>query len=160
MSFADWLLFLHIASAFAVVAALVTFWAVAIAARNVERPVDSLRYFRISKPANVLIAIGTLGTLIFGIWLAIDIDAYKVWDGWILIALVLWAIAAGTGQRGGRNYGAAAQLAGRLDAENRGGEPSTELKTLLQNRQAMWLTIISSAAVLLILIDMVYKPGA
>jgi len=34
------------------------------------------------------------------------------------------------------------------------------LKALLQNRQAMWLTIISSVAVLLILIDMIYKPGA
>jgi uncharacterized membrane protein len=160
VSFTDWLLFLHIASAFALVAALVTFWSVAIAARNVDRPVDSLRYFRISKPANILITLGTLGTLIFGIWLAIDFDAYKVWDGWILIALVLWFIAAGTGQRGGMTYQRAAQLAGRLDAENRGSEPSAELKALLQNRQAMWLTIISSVTVLLILIDMIYKPGA
>ena len=62
MSFTDWLLFLHIASAFALVAALVTFWSVAIAARNVDRPVDSLRYFRISKPANILITVGTIGT--------------------------------------------------------------------------------------------------
>ena len=160
MTFTDWLLFLHIASAFALVAALVTFWAVAIAARNVERPVDSLRYFRISKPANILIALGTLGTLIFGVWLAIDFDAYQVWDGWVLIALVLWAVGAGAGQRGGRNYQQAAQLAGRLDAENRGAEPNAELKAMLQNRQAMWMTIVSSAAVLLILIDMIYKPGA
>ncbi len=160
MSFTDWLLFLHIASAFALVAALVTFWTVAIAARNVDRPVDSLRYFRIAKPANVLVAVGTVGTLIFGIWLAIDFDAYKVWDGWILIALVLWAISAATGQRGGQNYMEAAKLAGRLDAENRGGESSPELKALLQNRNAMWLNIVSSLAVLLILIDMIYKPGA
>ena len=160
MSFTDWLLFLHIASAFALVAALVTFWSVAIAARNVDRPADSLRYFRIAKPANILVAIGTLGTLIFGIWLAIDFDAYKVWDGWVLIALVLWFIAAGTGQRGGMTYQRAAQLAGRLDAENRGAEPSAELKAMLQNRQAMWLNIVSSVAVLLILIDMIYKPGA
>jgi Predicted integral membrane protein (DUF2269) len=160
VEFTDWLLFFHIASAFALVAALVTFWAVAVAARNVDRPVDSLRYFRIAKPANVLVAVGTVGTLIFGIWLAIDFDAYKVWDGWILIALVLWAISAGTGQRGGKNYMEAAKLAGRLDAENRGGEPSAELKALLQNRNAMWLNIVSTVAVLLILIDMIYKPGA
>ena len=160
MSFTDWLLFLHIASAFALVSALVTFWAVAIAARNVDRPVDSLRYFRIAKPANILVAVGTLGTLIFGIWLAIDFDAYKVWDGWILIALVLWAISASAGQRGGKNYMEAAKLAGRLDAEKRGGESSAELKALLQNRNAMWLNVVSSVAVLLILIDMIYKPGA
>jgi hypothetical protein len=160
VTFTDWLLFLHIASAFALVAALTTFWTIAIAARNVERPVDSLRYFRIAKPANVLVAVGTLGTLIFGVWLAIDVDLYKVWDGWILAAIVLWALSAGTGQRGGQNYAEAAKLAGRLDAENRGGEPSAELKALLQDRRSMWLQIVSSALVLLILIDMIYKPGA
>jgi hypothetical protein len=160
VSFTDWLLFFHIASAFALVAAFSTFWSVAVAARNVDRPVDSLRYFRIAKPANILVGIGTLGTLIFGVWLAIDIDAYKVWDGWVLIALVLWAISAGTGARGGKNYAAAAQLAGRLVTENRGAEPSAELKALLQNRRAMWLNIVSSVAIVLILIDMIYKPGA
>jgi Predicted integral membrane protein (DUF2269) len=160
VTFTDWLLFLHIASAFALVAALTTFWTIAIAARNVERPADSLRYFRIAKPANILVAVGTLGTLIFGIWLAIDFDAYQVWDGWVLAAIVLWAISAGAGQRGGQTYAEAAKLAGRLDAERRGAEPSAELKSLLQNRRAMWLNIVSSAAVLLILIDMIYKPGA
>jgi hypothetical protein len=160
VSFTDWLLFLHIGSAFALVAAFTTFWSIAIAARNVARPVDSLRYFRIARPANILVVVGTLGTLIFGIWLAIDLDRYQVWDGWVLAAIVLWAISAGTGQRGGQTYGEAAKLAGRLDAENRGTEPSTELQALLQDRRAMWLNIVSSITVLLILIDMIYKPGA
>jgi hypothetical protein len=160
VTFSDWLLFLHIASTFALVAALVTYWAIALAGRNVERPVDSLRYFRVAKPANVLIIVGTLGTLIFGIWLAIDDDAYKVWDGWILAAIVLWAISSATGQRGGKTYAEAQKLAERLVAENRGAEPSPELRALLTNRNAMWLQIASSLAVLLILIDMIYKPGA
>ena len=43
MSFYDWLLFFHVAAAFALVAALVVFWVIAVAARNVDRPVDSLR---------------------------------------------------------------------------------------------------------------------
>lgn len=160
MTFSDWLLFLHIASAFALVSALVVYWTIAVAARNVERPVDSLRYFRVAKPANVLIIVGTVGTLVFGIWLAIDYDAYQVWDGWILAAIVLWAISAGTGQRGGKTYAEAQKLAERLDAENRGAEPSPELRALLTSRTAMWLNIVSSLAVLLILVDMIYKPGA
>ena len=160
MTFSDWLLFFHIASAFALVAALATFWTIAIAARNVERPVDSLRYFRIAKPANVLIVIGTLGTLIFGIWLAIDFDAYHPWDGWIIAALVLWAISAGLGQRAGQTYAQAQQLAARLSAENRGSEPSVELKALLQSGAAMWMNLASTVAVLLILVIMIYKPGA
>ncbi|MFL5931254.1 MAG: DUF2269 family protein [Gaiellaceae bacterium] len=160
MSWYDWLLFLHVAAAFSLVSALVVFWVVAVAARNVDRPVESLRYFRVAKPANVLVVIGTMGTLVFGIWLAIDADAYKVWDGWVLAALALWLVAAGTGQRGGQTYAEAAKLAGQLDAEGRGDQPSEELRVRLQDRRAMWLNIISSVAVLLILVDMIYKPGA
>lgn len=160
MTFSDTLLFLHIASAFALVAALVVYWTIAVAGRNVERPVDSLRYFRIAKPANVLIIVGTVGTLVFGIWLAIDFEAYEVWDGWILAAIVLWAINAGTGQRGGKTYAEAQKLAERLVAENRGAEPSPELRARLKNRNAILLNLASSLAVLLILIDMIYKPGA
>jgi hypothetical protein len=159
VTFSDWLLFLHIASAFARVTALVVYWTIAIAARNVDRPVDSLRYFRVAKPANVLIVVGTLGTLVFGIWLAIDFEAYQVWDGWILAAIVLWAISSSTGIRGGKNYNEAEKLAERLVAENRGDEPSTELRVRLKNRNAILLNVVSSLAVLLILIDMIYKPG-
>jgi hypothetical protein len=160
LSFYDWLLFLHIGSAFALVAALVTFWSVAVAARNVDRPVDSLRYFKIAKPANILVVVGTMGTLIFGIWLAIDADAYQVWDGWVLIALALWLVAAGTGQRGGQTYADAQKLAQQLAEGGRADQPSEELRVKLQDRRAMWLNIVSSVAVVLILIDMIYKPGA
>jgi uncharacterized membrane protein len=156
----DWLLFLHVATAFALVAALVTFWVIAIAARNVDRPEDSVRYFRIARPANVLVILGTIGTLVFGIWLAIYMDEYSLWDGWILAALVLWAIAAGTGQRGGAVYAKAQKLAERLVSEGRGAEPSPELRAMLQDRRAMWLNIVSTVGVLLIAVDMIYKPGA
>jgi drug/metabolite transporter (DMT)-like permease len=156
----DWLLFFHVASAAALISALVTFWTIAVAARNVDRPADSVRYFRIARPANALVIIGTIGVLVFGIWLVIDVDEYELWDGWILGALVLWAIGTAAGIRGGRPYGEAQKLAVRLDGEGRGAEPSTELRTLLQDRPAMWLNVVSTLAVLLILIDMIYKPGA
>ena len=38
-----------------------------------------------------------VGTILFGIWLAISLDAYQVWDGWVIAAIVLWAIGSGTG---------------------------------------------------------------
>lgn len=160
MSWYDWLLFFHVASAFSLVSALVVFWSIAVAARNVDRPVESLRYFKIARPANVLVVIGTIGTLIFGIWLAIDADRYQVWDGWVLLALALWLVASGTGQRGGQSYADAAKLAAQLAGEGRGDEPNEALRLKLQDRRAMWLNIVSSVAVVLILIDMIYKPGA
>jgi hypothetical protein len=159
MSLFDWLLSFHMIAAFALVAALTVYWTVAIAARGVERPADSVRYFRITQPANIAIIVGTLGTLIFGIWLAIDADAYGVFDAWIIVAVVLWAISAETGRRGGLNYQEAQKLAERLVAEGR-TEPNAELVALLRDRNAALLNVISTAAVLLILIDMIWKPGA
>jgi uncharacterized membrane protein len=160
VAFYDWLLFLDVATAFALVAALVVFWIIAVAGRNTDRPSESLRLFSIARPANILVVVGTLGTLIFGIWLAIDSAAYKVWDGWVLLAIALWAVAAGTGQRGGQTYAKGQKLAAQLAAEGRADEPSAELRVLLQDRRAMWLNIVSSVAVLAILVVMIYKPGA
>jgi hypothetical protein len=160
MSLYDWLLFLHVFTAFALVAALVVFWIIGFVARNNDRPAEALRYFRVAKPANILVVVGTLGTLIFGIWLAIERDEYQVWDGWVLAALVLWAIASETGRRGGLPYMEAQKLAERLTAEGRGEEPNAELGAKLQDRGGMILNAVSSVAVLLILIDMIYKPGA
>ncbi|HEV3480377.1 MAG TPA: DUF2269 family protein [Gaiellaceae bacterium] len=160
MGWYDWLLFLHVAAGFALVAALVVYWVIAVAGRNVDRAGESLRYFRIARPANVLVIAGTVGTLVFGIWLAIYVDGYEVWDGWILAAIVLWAIAAFTGQRGGQTYQQAQKLAEQRASEGRADEPSPELRALLQDRRAMWLNIISSLAVLVLIVDMIYKPGA
>ena len=160
MSLYDWLLFLHILTAFALVSALVVFWIIGVVARNVDRPAESLRYFRVAQPANVLMIAGTIGTLVFGIWLAIERDEYKVWDGWIIAALVLWVVASATGQRGGRPYMEAKKLAERLAAEGRGEEPSPELHAKLTDRNGMILNVVSSLAVALLLIDMIYKPGA
>jgi uncharacterized membrane protein len=156
----DWLLFFHVAAAFALVAALVVYWVIAVAARNVDRAADSVRYFQVARPANVLVIAGTVGTLIFGIWLAIYVDGYELWDGWIIAAIVLWVIAAVTGQRGGVIYAQAQKLAEQRVLEGRGDEPSPELKAMLQDRRAMLLNIISSLAVVVIIVDMIYKPGA
>src|SRR3954468_11160925 len=49
--------------------------------------------------ANVLWDVGGLGTLVFGVWLALYVDGYDLLDGWILGAIVLWALATETGRR-------------------------------------------------------------
>jgi uncharacterized membrane protein len=156
----EWLLFLHVLTAFSLVAALVVFWVIGIVARNVDRPAESLRYFRVVRPANGLMIVGTLGTLVFGVALAIERDDYRVWDGWVLGAVVLWALAMEAGRRGGAPYTAAQKLAQQLATEGRGDEPSPELRTRLQDRSAIILNAVSSLLILLILVDMIYKPGA
>ena len=63
-------------------------------------------------------------------------------------------------ERGGQTYAEALKLAARLAGEGRAEEASAELPALLQDRRAMWLNILSSLAVLVLLVDMIYKPGA
>ena len=91
MELYDWLLALHVLSAFAWIAALVVFSVVVVAGRRLSVPSDVARMFQVSRAGNVLIAVGMIGTIAFGIWLALD--EYEIWDGWIIAALVLWVVA-------------------------------------------------------------------
>ena len=131
----DWLLFLHVLTAFAIVATVVLFSAFALGAA-----LDS----RILAVANVLWAVGGLGTLVLGVWLAIYVKGYEVWDGWIVAAIVLWAIATELGRRAQAGFTAAAARAeaGALTSE----------ATLMH-----WLRAV---VVLALLVVMIFKPGS
>jgi uncharacterized membrane protein len=142
VSFYDWLLFLHVLSAFSLVAAMVVFWALILATRPASPLLSQEASGAASRPATVAVAIGTVGTLVFGIWLAIDHDDYQLWDGWIIAALVLWAVNAWLGGQAGKAFTAA------MD-----GSPEPRRRGLLFHSA-------SSVAVLLLLIVMIYKPGA
>jgi uncharacterized membrane protein len=156
----DWLLLFHLVGAFAMVAALVLFTVVAIGARNVERPSTSVVFFRIAAPGGALIGAGSLVALVFGVWLVFDVDGYDLWDGWILAALVLWVIAVASGQRSGKVYARAREIAERHVAERRGDEPSRELAAALRSREGLVLHVVMTLAVLGILALMIFKPGA
>ena len=122
----DWLLFLHVLASFLLVTTTVVYSAVVLGAPAPARAISV---------ANVLWAIGGLGTLLLGIALAIDVDAYEVWDGWIVGAILLWAAATELGRRA--QVGVDANAAGTA--------------------RWHWLRAI---AVLGILVLMVWKPGA
>ena len=106
MEFYDWLLALHVLAAFSLVAALVLYTVVIASSWNLTVPSDVARLFRVSRVGDVAIAVGSIGTLVFGVWLAIDSDDYQVWDGWVIAALVLWALSMATGSRTGAAYNA------------------------------------------------------
>jgi uncharacterized membrane protein len=155
----DWLLFLHVLAAFSLVAAEVLFSVIILGSRNLDVPSDVARIFRLSRFGEVLVNAGAIGVLVFGIWLAVDVDEYQIWDGWIIAALVLWALFAEVGRRVGKIYNAARDRARALVAENR-NEPSAELNAILRSQTGLVLQAASVVIVLLFLIDMVYKPGA
>jgi hypothetical protein len=125
------LLFLHLLSAFAMVAALVLFTVVLVGARRVaDAPAVRLNPF-----ATALWNAGGLGTLVLGIWLALDVDGYEVWDGWIIAAVVLWGIAGTSGTR----------LA--VAFRDGSGRPTV----------VYWVAMLATLALLVV---MIYKPGA
>ncbi len=133
----DWLLFLHVLSAFALVATVVIFSAFALGTAT-----DS----RLLAVANALWNVGGLGTLVLGIWLALYLDNYEIWDGWIVTALVLFAIATELGRRAQLGYTPAP--AGGEAAATTGAPPAALMH---------WLR---SLVILALLVVMIYKPGA
>ena len=120
----DALLFLHVLAAFLLVATVVMLSGVALGAAVPGRTISL---------ANVLWDVGGIGTLVFGIWLALDMDQHGLFDLWIVAAIVLWAIASELGRR----------------ARNAVGAPGFA--------QWHWLRAV---VVVLLLADMIFKPGA
>jgi hypothetical protein len=123
----DWLLFLHLIGAFAAMGSVVVFSMLLLGGDRVAGP-------QLTFLGRRLWDVGGLMTLVFGVWLALD--DYSIVDGWILIALVLWVIAAGTGVRIGMAFDAG------------------------QGERVRPLYAVMTIAVLALLVVMIYKPGA
>jgi len=135
----DWLLFLHVLSAFLVVGALVALWALVLGTKPASPTLSSAASGRIGNIAGPLVGIGLMGTLIFGIWLALDVERYDILDGWIIGALVLWLLGGWAGDR-----------AGKLFREDPAGGRAAAIR----------FQALNTAAIVVILILMIWKPGA
>ena len=159
MSFNDWLLALHVLSAFAYVAGVVLFWILIVAVRRIDTPEETIRMGPIVNVGNAAVGIGAGGTILLGIWLAFALDGYAIWDGWIIAALILWAIAAAFGQRTGAAYMQGKTKAKELDAAGQRGA-NAELLALNRTSNGVLMHALASVVVLLILLDMIFKPGA
>ena len=121
------LLFFHMIAAFLLAVTIVMYSAVALGAT--------------SSPRMLFVAdrcwdVGGLGTLIFGIWLALNLEQYDFFDFWILLALALWFVATGLGQSIQRRMG---------------GEDMAAVNAM------HWIRTI---VVIALLVTMVWKPGA
>jgi len=135
----DWLLFLHVLSAFLVVGALTALWALVMSTRTAAPILSAESAMRFGRPAGSLVGAGMGGVLVFGIWLAIDVDGYELWDAWILASLVLWVVAAAAGGRSGQAF---------------------ERDPIGERRAGIRFQTVNSVAILVILLLMIWKPGA
>jgi len=159
VSFDDWVLALHVLSAFSLVAGLVLFWVIVVAVRRIDTPGDTLRLGPIAKVGNATVGAGMGGTIIFGVWLAFSVGSYDIWDGWILAAIVLWFVGAALGRRTGEAYMEGPKLAEKLESAGQTGR-SEELLLVNRTSQGLLMHTLTSLVVLAIIIDMIWKPGA
>ena len=133
----DWLLFLHVLAAF-MVGSAVTMTSAVVLGAPATRGATTV--------ADRLWDVGGLGTLVLGIWLALYVDGYELWDGWILGAIVLWLVAT------------AAATRGRQLARRRLADDAVETDAVARPDAPMhWL---ATAVTVLLLADMIFKPGA
>jgi hypothetical protein len=159
VSFDDWMLALHVLSAFGYVGGLVLFWVLLVAVRKIDTPDGRIRMEPVVKVGNAAVGIGAGGTIVLGIWLAFSVGGYDIWDGWIVAALVLWVISMPLGQRTGVAYTQGLTKARELEAAGQTG-PNTELLALNRTSRGVVFHTLASVVVLLILVDMIWKPGA
>jgi hypothetical protein len=155
----DWLLFLHVLSAFSLVGAEVLFTFLIFWLWRTDVPSDIARVSGLSRIGSALVGIGAGGTLIFGIILAFEADSYAIWDIWIIAALILWAAFGAVGGRAGKAYDAPGAKARELVAAGR-LEPNPELGAMFRSSSALKLHLLSLAIVVLFLLDMIFKPWA
>jgi len=133
------LLFLHVTSAFTMVTSAGLFLAIALAQRSERHSATALR---LAPVAGILCPVGGLLAIVFGVWLALHDSQYSLGDGWIIAAIVLWVIGSAIG---GRISGGYRKMA------SAGASPDPS---------ALVLNLAFIVTLLVILIDMIYKPGA
>jgi hypothetical protein len=133
----EYVLFLHVLAAFFLGVTVVMYSAYALGGPTTPRALFI---------ADRLWDIGGIGTLVLGIWLALD--DYSILDGWILIALALWVIATFQG------FQARYAFQPELAAEGTPGPPKVDT---FSGTTFHWLRTL---VVLLLLLDMIFKPWA
>jgi uncharacterized membrane protein len=159
VSFDDWILALHVLSAFALVAGTVVFWVLIVAVRKTDTPDGTIRMAPVARVGTIATGIGAIGTIVFGIWLAFSVGDYDIWNGWIIAAIVMWAIAMATGQRTGAAYMEGMTKAEELQAARQPG-PNSDLLALNRTQTGLLLHGATSLLVVAILAVMIWKPGA
>ena len=155
MSFTDWMLGLHLISAFAVASALVLFSILVFSGRRMTTLEQTRTLFRVAPVGNLLITAGMVLVLVFGVILSLDSDRFNIWDAWIIIAIVLLIAFGGVGQRSGAYYTDVQKL-----AEEPGGGNEAEVLARLRASTGALLHLAAIALFVLILLDMIFKPGA
>jgi uncharacterized membrane protein len=150
-------LFLHLLGAFSFVAGTIVAGVAFETARRKTTPAEIALLLGLSRIGVLLVGLGALLVLGFGLWL-VHLGDWGYGAGWVDAALGLLAAVVLLGTVGGQRPKRARKLASRLAAE---GEPvSPDLRALLDHRPTLAANYLSALLLLAIIALMVFKPGA
>ena len=153
----DVALFFHLLGAFSLVAGLIVAGVALEAARRRETPDEIALLLGLSRIGVVLVGVGTLFVLGFGLWL-VHLGDWGYGAAWVDAALALLAVTVVLGTIGGQRPKRARLLARRLAAD--GAPVSPELRSLLDHRPTLAANYLSAVLLVAIVALMVFKPGA
>jgi uncharacterized membrane protein len=147
---------LHITGAFFLVSGSVAAGVLNVLAVRAERPSDTAVLLRLIRVAVIVIGVGSVSTLLFGIWLWHELG-FGIGTWWIWASLVLWVISSALGGMGGKQQERARKLAEQLAAA--GDAMTDELRAQLRDRRGNALSWLAGAATIAILVLMIWKPA-
>ena len=155
MGFYDWMLALHLLSAFAVATALVLYSVLVVSGRRMTTLEQTRALWRVAPVGAPLIGAGMGLAFVFGVILALDSDDFELWDVWVIIGIVLWVLLGAIGRSSGNYYTDVEKVA-------KEGGPDAERTVLerLKSPVGMRLHLATIGLFLLLLLDMIFKPGA
>lgn len=159
MSGQDWVFALHLVAAAALVGGLVMSWIVVVALWTSDDAESTLGLHRVYLVATAAVAVALPAVLGLGIWTAVLRPQLHPWHGWAIAAIVLWAITTASISLAITENAKSTRKARELLAAGNPGS-SSELLALNRAARGLVLRVVASAATVLIVVDMVYKPGA
>jgi hypothetical protein len=159
MTFEDWIFSIHLLFAATLVGSVVMSWIVVVSMRTADTPAATLSLHRVARVATGATIAGLLGVITFGIWLAILRIEFHPWDGWVIGAIALWTLATISLLRSFVEYAKPVEKARALITSGQSGS-SRELTALNRTSTGLLLRVLASVAIVLIVVDMIWKPGA
>jgi uncharacterized membrane protein len=151
----DLAFFFHLLGVLLFVAGIILAGVAFEAARRRERPAEIALLLALTRIAVLLVSVGALLLLSFGLWL-MHLEHISSATGWIVWSSGLYLLALALGGLGGQRPKQARRIATRLADEQK--STTTELRALLDDPISLAANYTSATIVLAILAMMVFKP--
>ena len=148
-------LFFHLLGAFLLVAGTAVAGVAFEAARRRDEPGEIALLLGLTRIGVLLVGLGSVLVLAFGLWL-VRLGHWGYGSGWVVAALVLFALMGALGGAGGQRPKQARKLAEQL--RDGRAAPTPELHALLDDRTARAVNYSSALLLPAIIVVMVFKP--